>query len=111
MRFTRPEIGARFMCTSNTLMKIDTRVYSPSSSASGPRSSGGGGTFTIIVIRPSAGATMNLSPRGVHRIAEEGRDPDRCADAEPAERVVDDEVNGESDERRRHRELAALRMD
>src|SRR5207248_6784084 len=55
------------MCTSNTLMKIDTRVYSPSSSASGPRSSGGGGTLVIIVIKPSAGATMNLSPRGVVR--------------------------------------------
>src|SRR3982750_363559 len=55
------------MWTSNTLMKIDTRVYSPSARPSGPRSSGGGGTLAIMVISPSAGATINLSPRGVVR--------------------------------------------
>src|SRR6185369_1979024 len=42
-------------------------VYLPSSSPSGPRSSGGGGTSTIIVTNPSAGETINLSPRGVVR--------------------------------------------
>ena len=46
-------------------MKIDTRVYSLSASRSGPRSSSGGGTLTIIVISPSAGAMIRLSPRGV----------------------------------------------
>src|SRR6185369_826050 len=65
--FTRPAIGVRLICTSNTLMKIETRVYLPSSSPSGPRSSGGGGTSTIIVTNPSAGETINLSPRGVVR--------------------------------------------
>src|SRR5579884_1714770 len=68
MRLTRPEIGERLIWTSNTLMKIDTRVYSPSLRPSAPRSSGGGGTLTIIVIKPSAGAMISLSPRGVVRI-------------------------------------------
>ena len=68
MRITRPAIGARLMCTSNTLMKIDTRVYSPSAIASGPRSCGGGGTLEISVINPSAGAMISFSLRGVVRM-------------------------------------------
>ncbi len=53
------------MWTSNTLMKIDTRVNSPLSS---PASSGGAGTRTIIVTSPSAGATISLGSVGVVRI-------------------------------------------
>ncbi len=49
-------------------MKIETRVYSASGRPSAPASSRGGGTLLIIVIRPSAGATIRLSPRGVVRM-------------------------------------------
>ena len=82
-----PAIGARLMWTSNTLMKIDTRVYSPSARPSGPRSSGGGGTLAIIVISPSAGATISLSPRGVVRTGSRKKVATQIvsADQQPAE--------------------------
>jgi hypothetical protein len=64
---TRPAIGERLMWTSNTLMKIDTRVNSPRRPPS-PASSGGGGPWLIIVTSPSAGATISLDRRGVVRI-------------------------------------------
>ena len=53
------------MWTSNTLMKIDTRVNSPGMS---PASSGGGPTLLIIVTSPSAGATISAGSCGVVRI-------------------------------------------
>ena len=61
-----PAIGERLMWTSNTLMKIDTRVNSPARPPS-PASSSGGGTRLIIVTSPSAGATISLGSAGVVR--------------------------------------------
>ena len=54
------------MWTSNTLMKIETRVNSPDSPPS-PASSSGAGTRLIIVTSPSAGATISLGSAGVVR--------------------------------------------
>ena len=75
------------MCTSNTLMKIETRVYSAVGEALRPGKLAGGGTLAIIVISPSAGATMKLSPRGVVRIGsrKKANDPDGQADQQPAD--------------------------
>ena len=56
------------MCTSKTLMKIETRISGSSASPSGPTSSLGGGTVVIIVTIPSAGAMISPSPVGVVRI-------------------------------------------
>ena len=77
------------MWTSNTLMKIETRVYSASARPPSPASSRGGGTLAIIVTSPSAGATISFvaARRGADRIAEEGGDPDRQADQQPAEEI------------------------
>ena len=55
------------MWTSNTLMKIDTRVNSPESPPS-PASSSGAVTRLIIVTSPSAGATISFGSAGVVRI-------------------------------------------
>jgi hypothetical protein len=60
-----PAIGVRLMWTSNTDMKIDTRVSGASPRS--PTSSRGTGTFWIIVTRPSAGAMISPSPVGVVR--------------------------------------------
>src|SRR4029450_4140925 len=64
MRLTVPAIGERLMWTSNTLMKIETRVNSPVRPPS-PASSSGALTRLIIVTRPSAGATISLGSPGV----------------------------------------------
>src|SRR3954452_18119720 len=56
------------MWTSNTDMKIETRVIGSLPSPSSPASSGGGGTAAIIVTMPSAGAVTSPSPLGVVRI-------------------------------------------
>src|ERR1700743_2610003 len=84
-----PPIGARFTCTSNTDMKIDTRVTGSAPSAPCPISSRGGGTVAIIVTSPSAGAAdaAGAAGRGPDRSAEEGQHPDRQPDAEPAEHI------------------------
>ena len=67
-----PAIGARLMCTSNTLMKIDTRVTGSRASEGVPLpssivSSAGGSTCAISETRPSAGETMKASSCGTTR--------------------------------------------
>ena len=62
-----PVIGVRLMCTSNTLMKIETRTTGSALSIPSPCSSRGGGTLVIIVTSPSAGETIRPSPTGVVR--------------------------------------------
>ena len=93
------------MWTSNTLMKIDTRVYSPSARPSAPRSSGGGGTLAIIVIRPSAGATISFSPRGVVRIGSRKKVATQMvsADQQPADDMCQCSRKANSGDRRRRR--------
>ena len=93
------------MCTSNTLMKIDTRVYSPSARPSGAaRARGGGGTLAIIVISPSAGATINLSPRGVVRIGSRKKAATQIVRPTSSQPMnVPAEQEGEERERRRDR--------
>ena len=66
-RLIVPRMGVRLMCTSNTLIKIDTLVIGWSPSPSGPRNSTGGCTFSIKVTSPSAGATTKRSSMGVAR--------------------------------------------
>ena len=94
-----PVIGERLMCTSNTLMKIETRVYSPSARPSAPRSSGGGGTLAIIVISPSAGATIKLSPRGVVRIGSRKKAATQMVSADAAASRGIGQCQQEADER------------
>ena len=83
----RPVIGARFTCTSKTLMKMETRC-----SGSAPRpSSGGGRKKPMEQTTPSAGDDHEplAQRREALRIAEEIDAPAGGDEADPAERRGD----------------------
>ena len=60
-------MGDRLMWTSNTDMKIDTRLQGPGGRPPSPASCRGTSTSEIWQTSPSAGDTINPAPRGVTR--------------------------------------------